>query len=97
MKKIDREIEIVTAMIALYCRRKEGNRELCPECEELVRYATTRLQRCPFGEGKGTCRHCKIHCYNPKMRSRIREVMRFSGPRMIIYHPLAALRHLLGK
>jgi hypothetical protein len=31
------------------------------------------------------------------MREKIKEVMRFSGPRMLLYHPLDAFRHLLGK
>ena len=31
------------------------------------------------------------------MKDRIRKVMRFSGPGMLIYHPVMAIRHLLGK
>ena len=30
----------------------------------------------------------------PEMREKIRQVMRYSGPRMIFHHPIAALRHL---
>ena len=41
-----------------------------------------------------TCRRCPIHCYRPAMRERIRCIMRWAGPRMLLYHPLAALRHL---
>jgi hypothetical protein len=29
------------------------------------------------------------------MREKIREVMRFSGPRMIFHHPIMAIRHLI--
>jgi hypothetical protein len=29
------------------------------------------------------------------MREKIRAVMRFSGPRMIFYHPVTAVRHLI--
>ncbi len=29
------------------------------------------------------------------MREKIRAVMRFSGPRMIFHHPVAAVRHVL--
>lgn len=29
------------------------------------------------------------------MRDQIREVMRFSGPRMLFYHPIIALRHMI--
>lgn len=28
-------------------------------------------------------------------REKIREVMRFSGPRMIFHHPVAAIRHVI--
>ena len=33
--------------------------------------------------------------YKPEMRERIRQVMRYSGPRMIIYDPKTALWHML--
>ena len=54
MKKnrIAREKETVELMIRLYCRKKEKNTVLCPDCEELLRYAHARLDRCPFGEKK---------------------------------------------
>ncbi len=81
-------------MIRLYCRRKEGNEELCDECRGLLNYAYNRLDRCPFGNDKKSCRHCRIHCYSPEMRMRIRNIMRYSGPRMILYAPLEILRHL---
>jgi hypothetical protein len=29
------------------------------------------------------------------MREKIKEIMRFSGPRMIFYHPIMAIRHLI--
>lgn len=95
--KIEYEIKVVRKMINLYCRQKEGDRETCHGCEELAEYAENRLQHCPFGDAKGSCRHCKIHCYRPDMRDRIRKVMRFAGPRMLIYHPVMAIRHLTGK
>ncbi len=31
------------------------------------------------------------------MKEKIKTVMRFSGPRMLIYHPIMAIRHLIGK
>lgn len=93
--RIHREKVVVEQMIRLYCRRKEGNRVLCAECEELLAYARSRLERCPHGEAKTSCRKCAIHCYRKDMADRIRAVMRFSGPRMIWHHPVAAIRHLL--
>lgn len=81
-------------MIRLYCRRHEGHAALCNDCEALLDYALTRLSRCPFGNDKKSCRRCRIHCYSPSMRERIRAVMRYSGPRMIFFAPLETIKHL---
>ena len=96
--KREREKRLVGEMIALYCRKKHGTRKgsLCERCAELSAYAKERSDRCPFMEEKTFCQNCRVHCYRPEMRERIREVMRFSGPRMILYHPAAAVRHLIS-
>ncbi len=94
--RIAREKRTVQAMVRLYCRRHHGTRgDLCTECSELLEYASCRLDRCPFGPQKTTCANCPIHCYKPQMRERVKEVMRFAGPRMLLRHPLLAIRHLL--
>ena len=95
MKRIKEEQHVVEQMIRLYCRKKEGNNELCPGCQELLQYATERLERCRFGEDKPTCKKCPIHCYRPLMKRRMCEVMRWAGPRMIWYHPVAAIKHVI--
>lgn len=94
-KRIAKEKRIVELMIRLYCLKKEMNATLCADCEELLYYAHTRLDRCPFGEKKSSCKKCKVHCYKPAMREKMRKVMRFSGPRMILYAPWEAIKHLL--
>ena len=94
MSRIENEKKTVEQMIRLYCRLKEGNRTLCPDCQALLEYAHKRLNHCKFGERKSTCRKCPVHCYKPDMRSLMQEVMCFAGPRMMIYHPLEALKHL---
>ena len=93
--KREREKETVTEMISLYCRKNHGTRgTLCPACAELDAYARERSDRCPFMETKTFCSNCRVHCYRPDMRERIREVMQFSGPRMMFHHPVMAVRHL---
>lgn len=89
------EKKTVELMIRLYCRHKEGNRTLCRECSDLLEYSLRRLDKCKFPNNKPTCRRCPVHCYSPDMRERIRTVMRWTGPRMLLYHPVAAVRHLL--
>lgn len=91
-----RERKTIEAMVHIYCEdhhRSDGS--LCTECQALLDYAWRRLDRCPFAEDKPTCAHCTIHCYRPDMRERVREVMRYAGPRMISRHPILAIRHLL--
>lgn len=94
--KREREKELVSQMIQLYCRKKHHTgEELCAECAELNAYAVERSDKCPFMETKTFCSNCRVHCYKPAMREKIREVMRFSGPRMIFYHPCTAVRHVM--
>ena len=93
--KQEREKETVSLMIKIYCRKKHGGRELCPDCATLDAYARLRSDKCPFMETKTFCSNCKVHCYKKDMREKIREVMRFSGPRMIFHHPVMAIRHVI--
>ena len=94
-RRIKEEKLVVEQMICLYCQKHEGHAELCPSCRELLDYAHSRLDRCRYGENKHTCKKCPTHCYRPKMNEKIKMVMRWSGPRMILYHPFAAIKHLL--
>ena len=99
-KKRRREQYVVEEMIRLYCRKNhdEYNRDgqkMCTVCQELSDYARLRSEKCPFMENKTFCANCSVHCYRPDMRERIREVMRFSGPRMILYHPVLAMWHVI--
>jgi hypothetical protein len=90
-----REQKTVEAMIGLYCRKHHAPKGmLCAKCQELLQYALERLERCPFQEAKTTCVKCPVHCYRPELRTRIRAVMRYAGPRMLLRHPILALLHL---
>ena len=93
--KRTRKKETVSLMIRLYCRKKHGGKTLCPDCAALDAYARQRSDKCPFMETKTFCSNCKVHCYKNDMREKIREVMRFSGPRMIFHHPIMAIRHVI--
>jgi len=97
-RRMGREARTIEAMVEIYCRAHHGAGAVpvpCRECRELVAYARHRLGRCPFREEKPTCARCPVHCYRPAMRDRIREVMRFAGPRMLRRHPILAVLHLL--
>lgn len=100
LRRLKRDDETVMAMAELYCRghrhmRTPGQR-LCPECAETVQYAQARTHACPH-KHQGTCDTCSIQCYKPEMRQRIRTIMAYSGPRMMLHHPIMAIRHLAKK
>ena len=79
------------------CQVGHGGPGLCGDCRELLEYSLARLDHCKFGNAKTKCHKCPVHCYRPDMREKIRTVMRFSGPRMLLYHPLEALRYLFSR
>lgn len=78
--KREREKKMISRMIALYCHRNHHTKGvLCPECAALNDYARARSEHCPFMETKTFCVNCRVHCYKPDMREKIRAVMRFCG------------------
>lgn len=94
--KRQREKLLVSRMIRVYCKGKHGTKNgLCPCCAALAEYAGQRSEHCPFMETKTFCSNCRVHCYKPEMREEIRRVMCYAGPRMLLYHPVTAMRHML--
>ena len=94
--RLERERKTLEAMIRCYCSGIHGSREgLCAGCQELLQYATGRLERCPFQEDKPTCVKCPIHCYQAQRREQVKEVMRYAGPRLLWRHPILSVRHML--
>lgn len=92
--KIEIEKSLVFLMIKIFCKSNHKNNILCKECIELYNYASMQINRCRFIETKTFCSACPSHCYKKDMREKIREVMIFSGKRMIFYRPILALKHL---
>lgn len=97
-RRIEREQRTVSVMIKMYCRDQHSHEDgLCEKCHELDQYAIGRTLRCPFGKDKPVCSLCMVHCYNREKREKIRRVMRYAGPRMIIRHPVLGILHLADK
>ncbi len=95
---IAREQQTMEAMIGIYCRNHHHTKKkLCAECQQLADYATARLRHCLFAPNKPTCKNCPVHCYRPEEKERIRQVMRYAGPRMMWSHPFMAIRHLVSE
>lgn len=92
-----RELETIEAMTRIYCADHHHTREPCDDCQALMTYAAKRLAVCTFGEEKPVCAKCQVHCYGKAMREKVREVMRYAGPRMVWRHPWLALMHVVDK
>ncbi|MBY5922698.1 nitrous oxide-stimulated promoter family protein [Ferrimonas balearica] len=99
--RLAQEYRTIAHMMQIYCKDHCGQvpREngLCGCCHELLAYAEQKLDRCPYGDTKPTCAKCPIHCYKPEPKERVRQVMRYAGPRMLLRHPIEAIRHLLDE
>ena len=97
--RLKREQATFRCMARIYCdhHHPHAGAGLCDDCENLMRYAEKRLEKCPYGTDKPTCANCPIHCYKPAQRDQAREIMRFAGPRMTWRHPIRAIGHLLDK
>jgi hypothetical protein len=67
---------------------------LCPECQQLLAHAFTKRSHCPM-HPKPACKHCPSHCYHPSYRAQIREVMKYSGRKLLLSGRLDYLFHLL--
>lgn len=93
---LEEEHRTIVAMLSIYCKAHhnyDGN--LCVKCEEVSQYSYARLQNCPFKNHKSTCGNCTVHCYKNSMRTQIKKIMRYSGPRMLMRHPIIAIKHLI--
>ena len=96
VSRIAHEKKTVELMIRLYCRKKEKNKILCTDCEELLRYAHARLDLCPFGDKKGACNelHGTLLQACPARTNATGNA--FFRPRMLFYAPWQTIRHLLN-
>lgn len=89
-----KDLKVLSVFIDCYCRGKHGipKGEICPDCAELLRYARARRRNCPL-DPKPACKHCPIHCYAKARRETIREVMAYSGRRLLLRGRLDLLWH----
>lgn len=67
---------------------------LCPECTRLLAHAVHKRSHCPL-HPKPACKKCPNHCYHPMFRQQIRQVMKFSGRKLVMSGRLDYLWHLL--
>lgn len=92
--RIKRERNTIKVMVEIYCKNKHKS-NICTDCQSLLDYANLKLSKCPYKKDKPTCKNCITHCYSEPEKSSIRNIMKYSGPRIIFYHPILAIQHLI--
>jgi Nitrous oxide-stimulated promoter len=100
MKK-HKELDILTlqSLFPIYCGKYHSSEkgELCDSCSAELEYAIHKTKICPEKDQGKTCSDCKVHCFEAEHRERIKEIMRFAGPRLIWSHPLLSVRYIYLK
>ena len=99
---VGKDLKVLEQFIQIYCETKHRGAEktekaglsLCAECHETLGYSRTRRQLCHF-DPKPTCKNCKVHCYKPDQRQRIKDIMRHSGMHLIKRGRIDMLLHYL--
>ncbi|MBT1070764.1 nitrous oxide-stimulated promoter family protein [Pelotalea chapellei] len=102
-----KDIRLIAKFVEVYCAGKHaaaersnfmlpeglGERALCPECTEFMKYAVTKRIKCPLEAEKPSCKHCRIHCYAAPQRQKVREIMAWSGRRLMMRGRLDYIWH----
>ena len=67
---------------------------LCQDFSQLLTYGLTMRLKCPH-DPKPMCKKCETQCYHGDYKSKIREVMKFSGMYMVKHGRVDLLYHYL--
>ena len=98
--RVEKDRKTLEAIGRIYCNaHHDGDKDaagLCATCRETVDATLARTEACPFGH-TGNCQDCKVHCQRGETQARIREMMRYSAPRMALRHPLMTAEYLRKK
>lgn len=65
---------------------------VCADCSRLLTYGLAMRLKCPH-DPKPMCKKCDRQCYHGEYKSKIREVMKFSGMYMIKHGRVDLLYH----
>ena len=95
-----KDLKVIVKFVEVYCAARHRGEErgslppelatvfpkghrLCAGCRALVAYALLKRRRCPL-DPKPSCKHCPIHCYDREHRETMKQIMAFSGRKMIL-------------
>ena len=49
-RRVAREVRTIEVMVDIFCRRNHQSETVpCVDCQDVLRYAKVRIDKCPFG------------------------------------------------
>lgn len=95
---VPKERENIRKTFGVYCNANHETTDgkLCPKCTALLTTVMLKIQRCPYGIGKPICDRCETPCFGEKPTNEFREIMKSGQKKMLLSHPLMAVRHKLA-
>lgn len=99
--RIQRDLRTLQAIGSIYCRAHHADRPknsagMCAECSATISFTHDRAANCPNNH-QGNCQDCAIKCNRGNQQQRIRAIMAYAAPRMMVRHPLMTLEYLAKK
>lgn len=93
-----KDIRLIGKFVEVYCIGKHGGldkqpfslpenlgeRRMCAECARFMAYAVARRLKCPLEAEKPSCKHCRIHCYAKPQLAKVKEIMEYSGKKLMM-------------
>ncbi len=106
-KQQKKDIKLLGKFVDVYCAAKHLGadravvelpadleaRKRCSDCASFLKYAVARRLNCPLEAEKPTCKHCRTHCYARHQLAKVREIMAFSGRRLMMRGRLDYIWH----
>jgi hypothetical protein len=97
-KHLKKDIRLIGKFVEVYCAGRHGStrrnrfplpgrlgeRRLCSDCYEFMAYAMAKRMKCPLESEKPSCKACQIHCYTADQREKVREIMAYSGRKLML-------------
>lgn len=97
-REMKKDIQLIGKFVEVYCSGKHpemekssfmlpentGRRRICAECARFMSYAVERRLKCPLEAEKPSCKKCRIHCYAGEQRAKVKEIMAYSGRRLMM-------------
>lgn len=95
---VPKEKENIRKTFGVYCNANHGtsDNKLCPKCTALLTTAMIKIQRCPYGIAKPICDACETPCFGEVPTKEFRAIMKSGQKKMLLSHPLMAVRHKLA-